>query len=545
MKGIFYSGRVMKKRIIIIIILVLLLSTILFSFTSCREKITETTGGSDSGNQNGDNDDNENGSDGNDIGGEDKPYTIVLYVNNKEISSLEHDKENSVFSIKTTLKVGDIVKFLDSESSQLTRYDTPDVFSGTVKIDGEHSFTVKEKEGEKTIFVVVPKAPEPDLPDIPDIPVIDGTHTVYYSNSEHWREVYAYVWNSETNFVKTKWPGEKLSSIGISEYGEKQYSFSSDLLLYDRIIFNDGNGKQTRDLIFSFASSGFYGVDGIFTMNKDNYGKVEYFTLKDEKNLSYTRTKSKKFSVYTPSDYSKSNKYSVLYMFDSQNLYIGADGIEKSHDSYGSWSVDVAVNNLVANKKRGFIIVAIDNTDGYRDSELTMSSDFGTLTNLADNDAFKNGKLDMLGDFIVETLMPWVNSHYSVYGTRETTGIAGSSSGGLASYYLGLRDSNLYGYIGAFSPANGLFTSSDWTRFYAKQDFTSQRPLIYAYCGVGDKSLEDLLLPATKEIKKLTSYGYKAEEIKENYLSNGTHSENYWRIAFMEFASLFSEFCNK
>lgn len=373
----------------------------------------------------------------------------------------------------------------------------------------------------------------------------DRTITVFYSNSERWSRVYAYVWSSKTNTPKKAWPGEILDSIGTSEYGEKQYSFTVDSNLYDRIIFNDGNGKQTRDLTLSLASSGYYGVDGIFTMNKENYGKVEYFTLKDEKNLSYTRSKTKKFSVYTPSNYSANKKYAVLYMFDSQNLYIGADGAEQSHDSYGSWAVDVAVNNLVANGKDGFIIVAIDNTDGYRDSELTMSQDFGTLTNLADNKDFYNGKLDMLGNFISETLMPWVNSHYSVYGTREKTGIAGSSSGGLASYYLGLRDNHLYGYIGAFSPANGLFTTKDWNNFYAKKDFKSIRPLIYAYCGEGDSNLEDMLLPATKEIKNLTKYGYTLNEINENYVKNGNHSENFWRIAFVEFASMFSDFCDK
>ncbi len=558
----------MKKSFLLVIALLLVFILSISCLSGCNTNTDNLPIGNENdgnnGNQNEDIDQGGNTSDDKEKPDE-KQYSITLYVNNKNIALLKADDDNRTYTVTITLNEGDIVKLLDSNDNQITNYENPTDFCGTAKVKGEYTFTVTVKQGGELISVVLPEVkptptpdpdpnPDPDPePDPKPNPDYDAKNTVYYSNSEHWSNVYAYVWNSKTNTPKKTWPGEKLSSIGTSEYGEKQYSFTADTKLYDRIIFNDGNGTQTRDLVFSFASSGYYGTDGIFTMNSDNYGKVEYFTLRDDTNLSYINTKkndntilyTKKFSVYTPANYSRDKKYAVLYMFDSQNLYIGADGIEPSKDSYGSWAVDVAVNNLVSNEKEGFIIVAIDNTDGYRDSELTMSQSFGTLTSLADNNDFRNGKLDMLGNFISQTLMPWVNSHYSVYGTREKTGIAGSSSGGLASYYLGLRDKHLYGYIGAFSPANGLFTSADWNNFYAKQDFSAERPLIYVYCGEGDNNLEDMLLPATKQIKNLTNYGYSSTEITENYVSNGTHSENYWRVAFIEFASLFSAFISK
>lgn len=349
--------------------------------------------------------------------------------------------------------------------------------------------------------------------------------------------MYAYMWNYKTGTPKVAWPGTRLTASGTSAYGETQYSVEADYAQYDRIIFNNGAGEQTKDLVIGAATSGYYGKDGVFTMNTEDYGKVQYFTLKDTKNLQYIANNSKKVSVYTPSGYSTSKKYGVLYMFDSQNLYVAANGAEPSSDSYGSWAVDVAVTSLVKNGNEGIIIVAIDNTDGHRDSELTMSQSFGTITNLADNNNFYNGKLDELGNFIKETLMPFIQSRYSVDTRRESTGIAGSSSGGLAAYYLGLRDNDLYGYIGAFSPANGLFTSASWTRFYAGKNFSAGRPKIYAYCGTNDGGLEAMLLPATKEISKLKSYGFAAENITENYVTGGTHSENYWRIAFTDFLS--------
>ncbi|MCH5179856.1 MAG: starch-binding protein [Erysipelotrichales bacterium] len=357
---------------------------------------------------------------------------------------------------------------------------------------------------------------------------------VYYTNSERWSNVYVYMWNYKTNTPKVSWPGTRLTVSGVSGYGENQYSVEVDYTQYDRIIFNDGNGRQTKDLIVGSATSGYYGRDGVFTMNATSYGKVEYFTLKDTKNLQYISNNSKKISVYTPNGYTTSKKYGVLYMFDSQNLYAAADGAQKSSDSYGSWAVDVAVTNLVQRGEDGVIIVAIDNTDGHRDSELTMSQSFGKMTNLADSNDFYNGKLDELGNFMRETLMPYIQSKYSIDTSRKNTGIAGSSSGGLAAYYLGLRDNDLYGYIGAFSPANGLFEKSAWTRFYQNKDFSLGRPKIYVYCGKGD-SLENMLLPATKEIANLKSYGFSADNIIENYVDKGTHSEDFWRIAFIDF----------
>ena len=479
---------------------------------------------------------------------QEEPTELTVYLqvdgNEPQKMQLSQTTDAQIYTLTLTLSVGNHVSIFDSNDVVYKVYNTD--FDGLVKIDGEYVFTLKITGDGATIFVDAPEPsdstpdpvePDPIEPD-PTPPKPQSTKvTVYYTNSERWANVYVYMWNYKTNTPKRSWPGEKLTVSGTSAYGEKQYSVEVDYTQYDRIIFNDGGNRQTKDLAVGRATSGYYGRDGVFTMNATNYGKVQYFTLKDTKNLQYIASNSKKVSVYTPSDYTPSKKYGVLYMFDSQNLYAAADGAQASHDSYGSWAVDVTVTNLVQNGNEGVIIVAIDNTDGHRDSELTMSQAFGQITNLADNSSFYNGKLDELGNFMKETLMPYIAKHYSVDTSREKTGIAGSSSGGLAAYYLGLRDNDLYGYIGAFSPANGLFTTQSWLKFYSGKDFSAGRPKIYVYCGTNDNGLEDMLLPATKEITKLTSYGFAKENIVENYVKGGTHSENYWRIAFVDFLS--------
>ncbi len=456
-----------------------------------------------------------------------------------------------VYAYTVALTAGDSVYFFDSAAEYAIYSDAN--FNGKISKTGTHTFTLSITASGSLITVTEPSVtptptPSPSPTPTPDPtpePTPEPTPTptptpqntkvkVYYTDSNNFGNVYAYVWNYGSGVQKAAWPGEKLSVAQVSN-GEKQYAIEIDYSVYDRVIFNDGNNRKTKDLTVSRAVSGYYGEDGIFTMGTADYGRVQYVTLTDSKNLTYIANRQKKISVYTPRGYSAAKRYGVLYMFDSQNLYCAASGIQPSHDSYGSWAVDVAVNNLVNNGADGVIVVAIDTTDGHRDSELTMSRDFGTLTSLADNSAFYDGKLDELGNFMKETLMPYIKAHYSVDDGVSKTGICGSSSGGLAAYYLGLRDNDLYGYIGALSPANGLFTDGDFTRFYASKNFGRNKPKVYVYCGKDDGGLEDMLYPAASKIKKLTSYGFAAAAITENYVSGATHNESYWRIAFQDF----------
>lgn len=274
-------------------------------------------------------------------------------------------------------------------------------------------------------------------------------------------------------------------------------------------------------------------------MNNNNFGKVEYYTLTDEKNLSYKSDKTTKISVFTPPDYDKSKSYPLLIMFDGQNLYKQASGREPNKDSHGSWAVDVAVCNRQKNGLVSPVIVGIDNSDGYRDQELTMSENFGDFGELEISESFLNGKLEDVGQFLTETVLPFVRKNYSVSSDREKTAISGSSSGGLASYYLGLRYNELFGFIGAFSPANALFSDKAWKNFYRQKDFSVFRPQIYVYSGFNDGFIEDDLIKGAKKILDLVEYGYDEKEISERYIEFGLHNESFWRAVFPDFLDKF------
>ncbi|MGN0489494.1 MAG: type I pullulanase [Ruminococcus sp.] len=92
----------------------------------------------------------------------------------------------------------------------------------------------------------------PDFPDIPDDPSGE-TATVLFSNSLNWSgTIYCYHWmDGET----PDWPGDAMTKVGDDGYGHDQYSI--EIPVGSNIIFTNGDGVQTEDLIFN-GETGFY-----------------------------------------------------------------------------------------------------------------------------------------------------------------------------------------------------------------------------------------------------------------------------------------------
>ena len=78
-----------------------------------------------------------------------------------------------------------------------------------------------------------------------------------------------------------------------------------------------------------------------------------------------------------------------------------------------------------------------------------------------------------LDDFINETLIELIKRKYNV--NTDTYGICGSSCGGLASLYLGLKNINKYDFIFTFTPAIGLLNKSLLDIFFSNQIHRSDK----------------------------------------------------------------------
>ncbi len=146
--------------------------------------------------------------------------------------------------------------------------------------------------------------------------------------------------------------------------------------------------------------------------------------------------------VYLPPGYdsSKRKRYSVFYMHDGQNLFDGATSFIPGQE----WKVDETAQALiVAGKIEPLIIVGIYNTRD-RINEYTAAED----------PKYKmGGKANLYGRMIVEELKPFIDANYRTRRDAEHTGLGGSSLGGLASLYLALKYSEVFGRVAVVSPS--------------------------------------------------------------------------------------------
>jgi len=127
--------------------------------------------------------------------------------------------------------------------------------------------------------------------------------------------------------------------------------------------------------------------------------KIASDLLKNERNLS----------VYTPSDYRANGKpYALLVLFD-EGAYLN------------SVPTPVILDNLIAaGKIPPMVAVLIANpSQDARNKELPPNPQFA--------------------DFLATELLPWVHAHCTVTSDPHLTTVAGSSFGGIAATYAGLR----------------------------------------------------------------------------------------------------------
>jgi len=162
--------------------------------------------------------------------------------------------------------------------------------------------------------------------------------------------------------------------------------------------------------------------DGIAT------GKIEMVEY-DSKSVGNKR----KMMVYTPPGYSPNKKYPVLYLLHG----IGGDETEW----YKQGAPDVILDNLYADKKLVPMIVVLPNGRAQL-NDRAEGNVYATAP------AFESFEKDLLNDVI-----PFIESKYSVKMSRENRAVAGLSMGGGQSLNFGLGNLNTFAWIGGFSSA--------------------------------------------------------------------------------------------
>ena len=140
-------------------------------------------------------------------------------------------------------------------------------------------------------------------------------------------------------------------------------------------------------------------------------GRVEKQTIK-----STIQKIDRPFSVYTPPNYKADGPANaLLILFDGEDLRT---------DSYPV----ITLNNLIgASKIPTMVAVFVENVAGRRLVDLVANPEFA--------------------DFVAKELVPWIRSHYNVTKDPKRTVVTGYSAGGLASAYVAMRHSEVFGNV--------------------------------------------------------------------------------------------------
>ncbi len=250
--------------------------------------------------------------------------------------------------------------------------------------------------------------------------------------------------------------------------------------------------------------------------------------------------KSRLIRVWTPSDYhlNADKKYPVLYMHDGQNLF------DRETAAYGEiWDVHTAIENLMKTSGYGgAIVVGIDNApDLERLDEYSpwVTERIEELKEIGGYDRVMGGQGIQYGQFLVDTLKPYIDGHFRTLPDRDNTGVAGSSMGGFISLYLGVAYPHIFSKIGAFSTAV-WFADKALFNHLSKLD-TSYKTKWYLDIGTEETSnktvegFNKLYVDGTLAVEKaLLALGVPREDVKLVIEEGATHFETEWARRFPE-----------
>lgn len=223
--------------------------------------------------------------------------------------------------------------------------------------------------------------------------------------------------------------------------------------------------------------------------------------------------------IFTPDAYDARphERFGVLYMHDGQNVFAHPESAR-----YDTWCANHAVDRLLAEGSIGpWMVVGID-------------SGPGRLQEFSPFDEPRSGveaRSEPYVRFITEHLKPYVDRVYRTRADAPSTAVAGSSLGGLISLWMHLRQPNVYGRVGAFSPTVMWGYRQLWHHWRAHTHHWSR-----IYLDAGEHEWVDVGgLPldygqATRDFfLHLKSLGYGDHELRLVLEPGGEHHETAWQ----------------
>lgn len=214
--------------------------------------------------------------------------------------------------------------------------------------------------------------------------------------------------------------------------------------------------------------------------------------------------------LYLPPSYRRTEcRYPVLYMQDGQNLF------DATTSFAGEWRVDQTLEQL---SQRGLeaIVVGVPNAGPARLEEYSPFID----------EERGGGRGEAYAAFLVESVKPLIDRDFRTRPGPRTTGIAGSSMGGLISLYALFRHPASFGFAAALSP-------SLWFADGAIFAYLRRAPLptarIYVDVGTGEGRAAVADVRRLRDLLRSRGYGRELSCVVER---GGRHEEGAWARRF-------------
>ncbi|MDR3740513.1 MAG: alpha/beta hydrolase-fold protein [Terracidiphilus sp.] len=220
--------------------------------------------------------------------------------------------------------------------------------------------------------------------------------------------------------------------------------------------------------------------------------------------------------VYLPPGYDDepTRSYPVLYMHDGQNLFDPRTSFIPGRTWQMMEHADAAIH---AGEVEPLVIVGIYNTGDRRLAEYTFVRE----------PERGGGEADHYGLMLTRELLPFIAERYRVRTDRISTGLGGSSLGGLVTLFLGLRHPQHFGKLAVLSP-------SVWWNHKSILGFVNEHaPQVWErpslWLDVGDKEGARTVHDTEQLARRLRANGWcPGDTLHFERIHGGTHDEASW-----------------
>lgn len=222
--------------------------------------------------------------------------------------------------------------------------------------------------------------------------------------------------------------------------------------------------------------------------------------------------------VYLPPQYAAEpdRRFPVFYLHDGQNLI----DPQTSYIPGRTWRADQAADGTnAAGQAAPVILVGIANTGLRRMAEYTPTRDF----------RMGGGEGAQYGRLLVEEVKPFIDAHYRTLPGPATTGLGGSSLGGLITLYLGLQYPGTFGLLAVLSPSIWWDHRSVLTFVQAAKPKPNLRIWLDIGTGEGARHVRDTQLLNRLLVHDGWQPGVNLELL---IVDGGVHDEDAWAARF-------------